>query len=152
MREIYEVRLAIESMAASMVAQRGAPPELLGFRKRLTGYLGRSDARSVAAMHRVGWDFHSAIVAATGNRRMVQTYDALRLPIMAARTGRPVGAERARRSLTEHLAILDAIENGDAALAQTRIGGHLAGVLEARARLDAATLSIPPPSKRRKSK
>lgn len=157
-REIYEVRLAIECMAASLVAQRGAPAELLGFRKRLTGFLGKSDARSNAAMHKAGWDFHSAIVAATGNRRMVQTYDALRLPIMAARQGRPVGADQARRSLIEHLAILDAIEKGDAGLAQTRVGKHLAGVLEARARLDVsaaaivAKASIPSPSKRRTSK
>jgi DNA-binding GntR family transcriptional regulator len=155
-REIYEVRLAIESMAASLVAQRGAPPELLGFRKRLTGYLGRRDARAIAAMHRTGWDFHSAVVAATGNRRMVQTYDALRLPIMAARAGRPVGADQARRSLVEHLGILDAIESGDAPLAQARIGGHLAGVLEARARLDfsalaGAAVSFPSPPTRRKS-
>lgn len=156
-REIYEVRLAIESMAASLVAQRGAPPELLRFRKHLTGFLGRSDARSIAAMHRLGWDFHSAIVAATGNRRMVQTYDALRLPIMAARAGRPVGADQARRSLVEHLAILDAIESRDAPLAQARIGGHLAGVLSARARLDLASvadiaaISSPSPPTRRKS-
>jgi len=154
-REIYEVRLAIESMAASLVAQRGAPPELLGFRKRLAGYLGQSDARSIAAMHRLGWDFHSAIVAATGNKRMLQTYDALRLPIMAAREGRPLGAGQARRSLIEHLAILDAIENGDAPLAQMRIVEHLAGVLEARARLDlsavagAATFSRPTQQTRR---
>jgi DNA-binding GntR family transcriptional regulator len=109
-------------------------------------------------MHRVGWDFHSAVVAATGNRRMVQTYDALRLPIMAAREGRPVGADQARRSLIEHLAILDAIEKGDAPLAQARIGKHLAGVLEARAWLDvsaaagAAAVPNPSPSKRRTSK
>jgi DNA-binding GntR family transcriptional regulator len=157
-REIYEVRLAIESMAAALVAQRGPPAALLAFRKRLKAYLKRSDARSIAAMHRVGWDFHSAIVAATGNRRMVQTYDALRLPIMAARKGRPVGADQARRSLIEHLAILDAIEKGDAPLAQARIGRHLAGVLEARAQLDlsaaagAATFSTPSPPKRRTSK
>ena len=157
-REIYEVRLAIECMAASLVAQRGAPAELLRFRHRLKGFLGRSDARSIAAMHRVGWDFHSEIVAATGNRRMVQTYDALRLPIMAAREGRPVGADQARSSLIEHLAILDAIEAGDAPLAQARIGRHLASVLEARAWLDvsaatiAATAAIPSPSKRRTSK
>lgn len=158
LREIYEVRLAIECMAASLVAQRGAPAELLGFRKKLTGYLGKSDAQSNAAMHRVGWDFHSAIVASTGNRCMVQTYDTLRLPIMAAREGRPVSADRARRSLIEHLAILDAIEKGDAPLAQALVGKHLASVLEARAWLDISaaatsfTVSIPLPSKRRTSK
>lgn len=152
-REIYEVRLAIECMAASLVAQRGPSAELLGFRKHLTGYLGKSDARSNAAMHRAGWDFHSAIVASTGNRCMIQTYDALRLPIMAARESRPVGADQARRSLIEHLEILDAIEKRDAPLAQARVGKHLAGVLEARARLDvSAAASFLPPSKRRTSK
>lgn len=134
-REIYEVRLAMEGMAAYLVAQRGATPELLAFRKRLTSYFGRRGAESIAAMHRVGWDFHEAIVRATGNKRMLQTYEALRLPIMALRSGRPVGVDQAIKSLREHLAILDAIEKGDEALAQSSIMDHLAGVLEARTRV-----------------
>lgn len=134
-REIYEVRLAIEGMAAFLVAERGAPPELLAFGVRLSRFLRGKGAGDIEAMHRAGWDFHEAIIAATGNRCMLQTYETLRLPIMALRSGRPVDAAQARKSLREHLSILDAIEKGNGPLAQARIMDHLAGVLEARARL-----------------
>lgn len=134
LREIYEVRLAIEGMAAFLVAQRGPPPELLAYRRRLSPFLRATGSVDIDAMHQAGWEFHEAIVAATGNRRMLQTYELLRLPIMALRSGRPVDARQARTSLREHLSILDALETGDGALAQTRIMDHLAGVLEARAR------------------
>ncbi|WP_439579534.1 GntR family transcriptional regulator, partial [Elioraea sp.] len=149
-REIYEVRLAIEGMATVLVTQRGASPGLRGFRARLAAFRDRDDPEAIERMHRVGWDFHDAIVAATGNRRMRQMYEALRMPIMALRSGRPVDAEQARRSLVEHLAILDAIEAGDATLAQRRMSDHLAGVLEARVRLSTsgvlALAAIEPPS------
>jgi general L-amino acid transport system substrate-binding protein len=92
-------------------------------------------------MDRAGWDFHDAVVAAAGNRRMAEIYETLRLPIMALRSSRPVDAARARASLHEHLTILDAIETGDGALAQARIVEHLAGVLEARVRI--TTLIVP---------
>ncbi|MCL4767874.1 MAG: GntR family transcriptional regulator [Hyphomicrobiaceae bacterium] len=149
-REIYEVRLAVEGMAAYLVAQRGVTPELSAFRKRLSSFRGRRNVGSIAAMHRVGWDFHEAIVRATGNRRMLQTYETLRLPIMALRSGRPVGSDQATKSLHEHLAILDAIESGDEALAQTRIMDHLASVLEARTRVPRVPIYVPkavPPGK-----
>lgn len=145
-REIYEVRLAIEGMATCLVAERGPPPELRAFRGRLAAFLDRDDPAAIEQMDRAGWEFHDAIVAATGNRRMRQMYEALRLPIMALRSGRPVGAARARQSLAEHLAILAAIEAGDAALAQRRMTEHLAGVLEARVRLPTqAALPSPAP-------
>ncbi len=134
-RKIYEVRVALEGMAACLVAQRGVTPELAAFRKQLSAYRGRRDADSIEALHRAGWDFHEAIVRATGNRRMLQTYETIRLPIMALRSGRPVGAETAMRSLREHLAILDTIGNGDVARAQSRMMDHLAGVLDARTRV-----------------
>lgn len=142
-REIYEVRLAIEGMAAYLVAQRGPTPELSEFRERLSSFLGRRDAETIAVMDRVGWEFHEAIVRATSNRRMLQTYETLRLPIMALRSGRPVGADQAMRSLREHLEILDAIESGDEALAQTRIMEHLASVLEARTRVPKVPIYAP---------
>lgn len=142
-REIYEVRLAIEGMATVLVTQRGAPPELCRFRGRLERFRHQADPEAIERMHRIGWELHDAIVAATGNRRMRQMYEALRMPIMALRSGRPVDAAQARRSLTEHLAILDAIEAGDATLAQRRMTDHLAGVLEARVRLSAAGVLAP---------
>lgn len=141
-REIYEVRLAIEGAAAFLVAQRGAQPALLAYRQRLSSFLHRTAADDLDAMHSTGWDFHEAIIAATGNKRMLQIYEMLRLPIMALRAGRPVDAAQAKKSLREHLSILNAIENGDGALAQRRITDHLAGVLEARARLSRVT--VPP--------
>lgn len=134
-REIYEVRLAIEGMATVLVAQRGAPVALRRFRALLCEFGSRDDDAAIKRMHRTGWDFHDAIVSATGNKRMRRIYEALRMPIMALRNGRPVDAAQARRSLVEHLSILDAIEAGNAALAQLHMTDHLAGVLEARVRL-----------------
>lgn len=139
-REIYEVRLAVEGMAAFLVAQRGAPNELRKYRKKFNDFLTRDDPKRLAAMDRVGWQFHEAIIAATGNARMMKTYKMLRLPIVALRFGHPVGAEQSLKSLREHLSILDAIESGDGALAQSRIMKHLAGVLEARTRLTQAPI------------
>ena len=79
-REIYEIRLAIEGMAALLAAQRWPSPRLLAIRNTLSSFTGRSDPAALRAMDRAGWDFHDAVVAAAGNRRMAEIYETLRLP------------------------------------------------------------------------
>jgi len=145
LREIYEVRRALEGMAAYIAAERGPSDELAAVGAELRALAAPERARELYAMDRVGWQFHDALVRSAGNRRLVELYEALRLPIVALRSDRPVDAGRVRTSLVEHLAILDAVLAGDALQAQRLITRHLTDVFSARASLAPFEVEEPEP-------
>jgi DNA-binding GntR family transcriptional regulator len=138
LREIHEVRQAIEGAAAFLAAQCG-PSDAL---RRLAGLLEQLAARTIFDVdeaQRVGWDFHQALFATTGNRRLAEIYATLRAQSGLALQGLPgYDAARSRQAMQEHLQIFAAIEAHNAEEAQRRMRDHLAHALEARLRFVAA--------------
>ncbi|MBI4183949.1 MAG: GntR family transcriptional regulator [Proteobacteria bacterium] len=135
-REIYEVRHAVEGMAAFLAAQRGASAGLRAFAPRLKGLLRQGEAADVAEVQAVGWAFHDEMVRAAGNRLLASIYASLRLQTaLALRLTREHDPARVRSTTTEHLSVLTAIEAGEPAEAERRMYYHLARAMEARVRI-----------------
>jgi GntR family transcriptional repressor for pyruvate dehydrogenase complex len=77
-------------------------------------------------------DFHTALCASTGNRRLQDLFSGLRPDIQriflfAANAMTLEGPDAVDRSLAEHEALLAAIAAGDAPAASTCLENHFAG-------------------------
>lgn len=127
-RQLYEVREALESMAAGLAAERMDAAE----RAVLVATLDQHEA----AMNAGGsgnypysnddWDFHLRILAGAGNALAWRICgDELRDLFNLLRRQHGVGAGRARRALQEHRWIADAVVAGNADLAALLMSQHI---------------------------
>lgn len=143
LREIHEIRLALEGVAAFLAAQRGPTEELARCADALGGLIGR-EAFDVDEAQRIGWSFHQALFAATQNLRLAQMYETLRAQNGLALQRVPnYDLTRSRQAVLEHLDIFAAIEARDADQAQHRMWEHLAHALDARLRFVASFAGEP---------
>ena len=127
MREIYEIRYALEGMAAFRAAKRGATPELLAYRKKFKDLAKNPEGASAAEIDELGTTFHQKIVEATGNRTLMKVFKQFRLPFLLE--GGLIKSTRVavvKQLVDEHLAILEEIATGDAAEAQKQMCAQLA--------------------------
>lgn len=135
-RDIYEVRMGLEGIAAYLAAERGPTPELRTLEPVLHQMLARSDDFTVTQMQEAGWTLHREIFRSTQNQRLIQTYEDLYLQIaLALSLTRAHEPGRVKATVAEHLGILEAILSGRAKEAQELIWDHLANALEARVRI-----------------
>lgn len=132
LREIHELRLALEGMAAYLAATRG-PTDAM---RQCAAELKRVQARSridVDDAQQAGWTFHDEMFRATANGRLAESYDNLRAQSgLALQKMQQYSAERTRQAVNEHLDIYAAIEARDPDLAQQRMWRHLSSAFEAR--------------------
>lgn len=125
LREIFQLREALEGMAARLAAPRAPRAEVDRFRARLeTGYR----AGDAEAIFDVGRELHEWIVAHGGNRRLAGYLAALRSQIHAGfRMGVRLEGQMAR-SYREYRALLGALRRRDAAGAERAMRRHIEGV------------------------
>lgn len=143
LREIHEIRQALEGAAAFRAAQRGTSETLNRLADALKSMAAQTEF-DVNEAQRLGWSFHQALFDATGNRRLTAMYESLRAQNGLALQGVPgYDAARSRQTVLEHLQIFAAIEAGDAPQAQRRMWDHLAHALDARLRFIAGVTGEP---------
>lgn len=132
LREIHEMRLALEGLAAFLAASRGPTAELDDCAVQLRALDGREDL-DVEQAQQVGWAFHDALFRAADNGRLSSTYDALRAQSgLALQKMRHYSLARTRQVVREHLDIHAAVAARDPELAQQRMWRHLSAAFEAR--------------------
>lgn len=142
---VLELRIAVETEAAALAAQRRDAAQLARMREAL-------DAFAVAVEEgrdAIGPDFqfHQEIARATGNARFVDLMSALgtgAIPRARLRGAVERSEEQKaylKRVNVEHESILDAIAAGDAEAARAAMRTHLANSRERRRRAAAAARS-----------
>ncbi len=133
--ELLEVRKVLEIGAVSLAAARRAPDDLARLREILASMESSLEAGDTESGERADTEFHMAIVAASGNTLLAQMMESL-----AERFASSISQTRelwfyrergtAQRLLGEHRRIYDAIEVGDAKLAEHVLGEHLNKVID----------------------
>lgn len=131
--ELYEVRDLLEVSAARLAALRRSAEQLARLRASVPD---SPSALRTGALLEANLAFHELLLEMTGNRMLL----AVTRPMLAAIEG-SLARERApqrhwRRVLTEHRAILVAVEAGDPRRAAEEMAAHLAYVREAYAVLE----------------
>jgi DNA-binding GntR family transcriptional regulator len=130
-REIHELREALDSVAGRRCAGAFDHADIA---RTLRGYCDAQrdciERGDVDGYREHDLEFHRSIWALCGNTRIRRAGEDL---VGQMRLGNSVSARRPGRmeaSLTEHLAIVDAIAGGDAAAAERAVRTHLARTRE----------------------
>jgi DNA-binding GntR family transcriptional regulator len=136
LQKIYEAREALEGKAAYLAAKHGSTAELSAFRQQLQEIATHPDRFGGAAIDDAGAEFHLEIFKAARNETLLRLFKTLRLRFLIA-FGMPRDYDPAGmlESVSEHLALLDAIEAGESAKAQRLMCAHLERGLEVRTRM-----------------
>ncbi|WP_111413738.1 GntR family transcriptional regulator [Billgrantia lactosivorans] len=126
--ELFDVREALESMAARLAAEHMSREEIAGLREVLAVHERQADLKSGEAYYqREGdLDFHYRIVQGSHNRMlMTMLCDDLYYLVRLYRTQFSASGARPQRAFVEHHRIVDAIEAGDAELAELLMRRHV---------------------------
>lgn len=144
-RDLYEIRSAMDGLAATLVAQRGhkaAQTEGPAFIER-----GRAavKSRSYARMIAADMDFHFFLYALSGNPLVAQVCEPHWTYLRRVMGEVLAHAETPRDIWDDHEAILEAVAAGDAERAGVLSRGHVSRASEALApRIEAAASRVLP--------
>lgn len=126
--ELFDVREALESMAARLAAEHMTAAEIAGLREVLSMHERQADLKKGEAyFQREGdLDFHYRIVQGSHNRMLVTMLcDDLYYLVRLYRTQFSASGTRPQRAFVEHHRIVDAIESGDAELSELLMRRHV---------------------------
>lgn len=126
--EIFDIRRAIECLAAETIVERLTPETLAHFRE-LTEQLNRpvtSEAGRIAH-EQANLALHELIVKSSGNQRLLELYRNLNAHLTIARihSRRRPEPHRIAAELSEHQELLEALESRDAARLVRVLGDHI---------------------------
>ncbi|AWV05245.1 GntR family transcriptional regulator [Burkholderia sp. JP2-270] len=134
LREIFEMRLALESTAAFLAARSGVTSGLRQAVEKMQRLIDQGVA-DIMLEQRIGWVFHQELFAAARNSRISTAYDLLRAQTLALNELPRGDADTVRRGTIEHLDIYRAIEAKDGELARQCMWSHIVNGTPARIKL-----------------
>jgi DNA-binding GntR family transcriptional regulator len=124
LRDIYEVRIAVEAHAVRLLALRRLPTDLAELRSLLDQTeqaLRSSDSRAYPS----DLDFHRKVMELTGNQHLIEISTAVGQKIQLARIRSGHVPERAQEALNEHREIVNCLSGSDANTAAVLMTRHL---------------------------
>ena len=123
LREIYEVRIALEELAVRRCAEHATEAQLLALEALADEYevaLIDGDMRSAIE---TGSDFHNLLVEASGNRTLIEMHRGLHNRILLTRRIEPLPGRLPQSG--DHRAIVDALRRHDADKAASLLAHHI---------------------------
>lgn len=129
--DFFDLREALEGLAARLAAERMSNAEIEGVRHHLDA-VERQIAAGARGYPSGDDDFHARVLRGAGNRQLQGTMEAIQARVRLLRRRSGAARERARLALAEHRAILAAITSRDPAAAEAGMRQH---VRNARANL-----------------
>jgi len=128
--DIVVVRAALESAAAAHVAGRFDPPIHQALAENIAALAA---ATTLAEVSRLDLAFHERIMEASGRRRLVSAWRAIRSPLALwlgtlHRTREAIAADVLAETVRSHRGLLELLAGGDAALAAEAAARHAGGL------------------------
>jgi len=124
-RELFELREALEGMAARLAAQRRTEEDLRVLEQILQSAHAATGSDRLDREKEYGAEFHSALARIAGNSRISAIREDVKLNIDRARLISYSSPQRGAEAVEEHHEILEAIRLGDAELAEQTMRRHL---------------------------
>jgi DNA-binding GntR family transcriptional regulator len=125
LREIFQMREALEGMATRLATARMSQAELGRFQQR---FEASYRARNVEQFSAAGREFHAAIIGQCDNARLADYLLTIRSQIRNAFSMGIRLHGRIDRSYREYLAIIGAMKRGDAKRAEAAMRQHIVSV------------------------
>lgn len=127
-RELFLIREALEGMAARLATENARKPDVKSLRNLLSRH-AKDPALKAGSAYKQGSfdsDFHATIVRLAGNQRLEEMLlDHLYYQLRLYRYQSSAKSGRALVAFDEHVAIVDAIESGDATAAEAAMRTHI---------------------------
>lgn len=133
LRDQFEARCALDVEAARLAALRHTPQVIAGLRTLLEQRGNYADGNRAAFIER-DLAFHKAVIAASGNRAMIELYEFFSISI-AETIEATMGNGLPEPDQQAHVDIVDAIETGDPQKADTAVRRFMAPLLSALDRM-----------------
>lgn len=122
--EMITVWAALESMAARLVTERAGDEEIRSLRKLFATFEGDPVQAHIDEYSEANIKFHSAILEMSRCQLLKTTADNIFVHVRSIRA-RTIGeSDRARRSIVDHMHIVEALEARDAQLAERLVRDH----------------------------
>jgi len=130
MRELFEMRQALEGFAARLAAQRMDEGELARLDKRFRSLNKKGHDGDTRKLSKAGEDLHLAIQTASGNRRLIEALERIQRHSHRAFRFSMGIPRRMAASFEEHLPILRALKRRDPDAAEAAMRAHLRSAWE----------------------
>jgi len=112
-RQVYDVRIALETLAAELIPLPAPAEILVGLQDIQIHHAAAVDAGYPRAAFHANMAFHNALFAACGNSHLVDLIRQSAKKVHGARSLTAVDPVYLRRACDEHWAMIEAMENGD---------------------------------------
>lgn len=123
--DVFEVRAALESLAAGLAAERITEEELEKLERSLVLVAESTEAQDLDSLITADTDFHDILYAASRNEKLVQIVSNLREQIQRFRMASLSSPGRMKVALEEHRKIVEALSARDIELAQNLARDHI---------------------------
>ena len=124
-KEIFEIRSALESLATGLAARRIEPDELETLQNLLIeieGYIAKNDMEKIVE---TDIKFHGLLYQVSRNERLVNIINNLKEQLARFRTLSMSYPGRLQETLEEHSEMVEAIANGDVSAARDAAEHHM---------------------------
>jgi DNA-binding GntR family transcriptional regulator len=136
--EIMELREVTEGLAARLFAQRAGEKEVKRLRETMEPFTIENVDDDIDEYNQANVEFHNTLMRGARNSRLVSALENLYDHYAVATTLRIIPlTRRGRRSLQEHLRIIEAIQDGEAGKAEDEMRQHIRSIAEDFARSSA---------------
>lgn len=123
--DVFEIRAALEGLAAGLAAERITPEELEQMERSLLQISEVSDKQDIDAMVETDTNFHDLLYRASRNERLSQIITHLKEQIQRFRTTSLSQPGRSKNALFEHRAIVEAISDRNVEAARALAREHI---------------------------
>lgn len=122
--ELYEIRIALESLIGTRAATRIDAAGLMALDQHLRELADCATAGDSPGYYLANQRFHAVIVAAAGSRQLAEAYAGVAKRLAIYRIGQVAAADDMAASLAEHQAIVAALRAGDAIATGDALAEH----------------------------
>lgn len=123
--EVFEIRWALEGLAASLASQRITDMEIKELEKVLEDIQEAAKTSNTEMIIKKDSEFHNILFNSTKNERLAQIINNLKQQIYRFRVESFRNPERFKKTIQEHKAIIDAIKERDADKAEKITKNHI---------------------------
>ena len=129
--ETLELREVLEGLAVRLAARHATPKMIQKMKACFQGFSARNVEGSISSYAHQNIRFHNLIIQASRNRKLIAIIRNLFDQMDMVRLHTIVLPGRARKSLSEHSAIILHIEKGSAQTAEKELRAHIADLRQA---------------------
>jgi DNA-binding GntR family transcriptional regulator len=124
-RELYQIREALEGLAVRLAAPRLEKSELDGFDARFRAIKARGAKAAPADVRALGEELHATLLKRAGNARLIEALEQIREQIRPVWTMAILAPRRVQGLVHEHLALIDALKRSDGRRAERLMCQHV---------------------------